>query len=114
MQCTALCLLISSWLSVHGFADAQRQAVLRNIRLESRFEACVSRGPGGSAYLLQWLGPRRRALARFAHTNSCPTWQDQLQFATMELMASKYTVFWKTKDASVAFHEFREHFGRGR
>ena len=114
MQCTALCLLISSWLSVHGFADAQRQAVLRNIRLESRFEACVSRGPGGSAYLLQWLGPRRRALQRFAHATLCPPWETQLEFMLEELRAGKYRVFWTTTNGRVAFYEFRQHFGRGR
>ena len=116
MQCAALCLLVSSWLSLHGFAAPQRDAVLRNIYLESRFDPCAVRGKSGksSAYLLQWLGPRRRALLLFAHTEVCPAWETQMEFMDLELRGAKYAKFWTTKDAGVAFREFRERFGRGR
>jgi hypothetical protein len=117
MQCTTtLCLAISAWLSFHGFAAPQRDAVLRNIHLESRFDPCVTRGKNGkgSAYLLQWLGPRRVALLLYAHTTQCPLWQTQMEFMAMELRAHKYTLFWRTADTSVAFREMRQRFGRGR
>jgi hypothetical protein len=113
MQCTALCLLISSWLSLHGYAAPQREAVLHNIWLESRFHPCVTAGRG-SAFLLQWLGPRRVALQRFARTVGCPMWVDQLRFATLELGAPRYAAFWATDDAGVAYREMRRRFGRGR
>jgi hypothetical protein len=114
MPCVALCLVVSGWLTLHGFAPPQRDAVLRNIYLESRFEPCVTRGPNGSAYLLQWLGPRRRALIRFTNAALCPAWSDQLQFMMTELQAPKFATFWKTKSASIAYREMRERFGKGK
>jgi hypothetical protein len=114
MQCQALCLLISSWLTSHGYGLSQRDAVLQNIHLESRFQPCVTRGRNGSAYLLQWLGPRRRALEAWSNDSRCPGWTTQMEFMTSELQGRKFRRFWLATTAPIAFYEFREHFGRGR
>ncbi len=114
MKCLALCLAVSGWLSSHGYDDVRRPAVLHSIYLESRFQPCVTRGPRGSAYLLQWLGPRRVALERFARSTFCPSWQSQLAFMDTELRSGKYPLFWTTRDGRTASHVMREQFGRGR
>ncbi len=114
MRCIALCLAVSGWLTSHGFGGPQRDAVLRNIHLESRFSPCVTRGPRGSAYLLQWLGPRRVALERFARSTRCPSWDIQMEFMFRELRAPRYAAFWAARNSGIAFHEMRERFGRGR
>lgn len=115
MKCAALCLLIASWLTAHGYDPPHQRAMLHSIWIESRFDSCVTRGPRGSAYLLQWLGPRRRALERFAGSVGCPLWQTQMEFATQELRTlPRYQGFWNVSTEAVAFWELREHFGRGR
>ena len=114
MKCIALCLAVSGWLTSHGFGVPQRDAVLQNMYLESRFTPCITRGPRGSAYLLQWLGPRRRALEAYVGGLHCPAWPAQMEFMKMELSGTKYARFWAARDAGVAFHEMRERFGRGR
>ncbi len=114
MKCLALCLAVSGWLSAHGYDDIRRPAVLRSIYLESRFQPCVTRGPRGSGYFLQWLGPRRVALERFARSTRCPSWETQMEFMDMELRSGRYPLFWATRDGRMAFRVMREQFGRGR
>lgn len=113
MQCLSLCFLVSAWLTGHNYEPPQREAMLRNIYLESRFQPCVTRGKNGSAYLFQWLGPRRRAIETLQR--GCPSWETQLRFATFELRNDKkYNRFWQTKNPTIAFYELRERFGRGK
>jgi len=114
MKCIALCLAISGWLSAHSYGVPQRSAVLHSIQLESRFQPCIIRKVDGSARLLQWLGPRRVALERFAHSTRCPSWEVQMVFMDMELHSPRYARFWATRDERVAFWVMREQFGQGR
>lgn len=109
--CTGLCLLISAWLTQHGYSPAQRDAVLTYIHGESDFQPCAESRLG--AYLPQWAGQRRRAVHRALGPN-CPPWERQLEYMDRELRTeSAYAPFWYAPPGRELW-ELRERFGRGR
>lgn len=111
MNCaTGLCAAISIWLGAHGYMPFQRDAVLRHIWLESRFEECAVNPHSGSRYLMQWDGSR---LAWFH--GQCLSWDQQMERADWELRnISAYGCFWRARTESEALKALRRGFGRGR
>jgi hypothetical protein len=83
--------LISAWLTQHGYDADHRDAVLRQIHLESRFVECPVDTSGGVG-LHQWTGIRRKALREAAGV-ACPPWKAQMTFADKELV---FTVLRRT------------------
>ena len=106
----ALSACIGLWLTAHGYEPPQRDAVLKQLWTESRFEPCIV-GKGG-AYLAQWTGPRLRRLhARFGP--GCPSWEQQMQFLDWELRTEpSYRAFWSAKPGR-EFKVLRLTFGMG-
>ena len=110
LQAGSLCLLISGWLSGHGYETYQRDAILRSIWIESRFESCVVSGSG--SFLVQWAGPRLRWIQQ--HYRGCPPWEWQMERLDWELKTvSEYQCFWKARSYPAAFRAFRKGFEHG-
>jgi hypothetical protein len=103
----ALCVMMSGWLSDHGYSAAQRDAVLGYVRHESGFQPDVI-GRNGVC-LFQHAGSRRRAVLALGY-GRCPPWQAQMEFADRELRTT-FRGFWTARDPVA---HMRECFGRGR
>jgi hypothetical protein len=112
MVCTVgLCVLIAGWLNGHNYEPFQRDAILKSLWVESRFEQCVS-GPSGM-YLAQWAGPRLAYIHR--HYPGCPPWEWQLERLDYELRNEPaYGCFWKAHDYPTAYSAFRRGFEHGK
>ena len=111
LQAGSLCLLISGWLSGHGYETYQRDAILRSLWVESRFQECIISKSG--SYLAQWAGSR----LSFIHRNyqGCPPWQWQMERLDYELRSEpSYACFWKARDYGSAYSAFRRGFEHGR
>jgi hypothetical protein len=111
MKCAGLCMLIASWLGQHGYDQPHRQAMLRNIEIESRFNPdAISRS--GSRCLFQWNGERRQRV--LSGSLKCPAWKTQLAFADAELRAvAAYSCFWKARTEIAALSALRHGFSHG-
>ena len=103
-------LCLAMWFSGHGYSPPQRDALLRQAWLESRFVADANARTGHCLY--GWVGARWQALKRFAGTDSCPPWDVQLLFADRELHSGAYSCFFTAPPAR-AFYVLRQTFGRG-
>lgn len=114
MQCVLACVAILAWFSAHPEYDAaHRDAVMRQIWTESRFDPCVVNPRSGSSYLHQWVGERRTRLHRFAGSG-CPSVEAQMNFMDHELHENaRYRTFFDAP-ASQAFGVLRERYGYGR
>lgn len=116
MQCVAACVLILSWFGQHRseYDTAHRDALMRQMWTESNYQHCVVNRASGSSFLMQWVGPRKAALHRFAGTNACPSVQSQLDFMDSELRANdRYGAFFAASGPQ-AFRILRDRYGYGR
>lgn len=101
---------ISGWLTNHGYAPHQRDAVLSYVSRESGFRPSVVAASG--ACLLQWAGSRRRAMLALGN-GQCPTWETQMDFADRELRTEPcFAAFWRAAPDR-AFATLRRTFGKG-
>jgi hypothetical protein len=105
---------ILSWLSLHGYGPAQRDAVFVNARIESGLQpGRVSRQ--GGVGLWQWHGARRQALMAYAR-ESGRAWTDpaaQLEFMDREWRAMPQAAgFFAAATRDDAWRIFCRHFER--
>jgi hypothetical protein len=100
-----------SWFLSHNYSTSHAEAMIEQAYLESRFQPCVQSQSG--SWLYGWVGTRRRALAKYAGTSSCPPLEAQLAFADHELRTGDpYKPFWRASSRD-AFTVLRKCFGRG-
>lgn len=112
MMCVGLCLWISVWLTQHNYDPPHRNAMLRHIQIESRFQEDAL-APWGSICLFQWNGVRRRQVLALGG-GKCPDWDTQMAFADRELRdVPAYRCFLEARSEEAAFRALRKGFGRG-
>jgi hypothetical protein len=109
MAAEAVRAVMLSWFLAHNYSPSQAQAMIHQANIESRLQPCVRAHTG--SWLYGWVGSRRKALAAYAGTTSCPPLRTQLEFADYELR-TEYTSFWDASPRN-AFHVLRKCFGRG-
>ena len=110
MLCTGLCAAIGIWLSVHQYEPFQRDAILKSIWIESRFESCVISKSG--SFLVQWAGIRLAYI--HVHYPGCPPWQWQMERLDWELHnIREFSCFWKARNYATAYSAFRHGFEHG-
>lgn len=111
MECTGLCLAIGLWLTQHQYEPFQRDAILKSIWVESRFESCIISKSG--SYLAQWAGPRLAWIRH--HHPGCPPWQWQMERLDYELRNEPaYGCFWRARSYLGAYQMFRRGFEHGK
>lgn len=87
---------------------------MRQMWTESNYQHCIVNRASGSSFLMQWVGPRKAALHRFAGTNACPSVKAQLDYMDFELHANdRYRAFFAAP-ADKAFSILRSRYGYGR
>lgn len=108
MSCgaVAVCLLLSGWLSGHGYDAPRRDAVLAYVGRESGFDPDVVTASG--ACLFQWAGARRREVLMLGE-GRCPSWEAQVELADRELRTT-FAGFWRSRHPAA---RMRECFGKG-
>lgn len=103
---TAAAVLILGWLSLNGYAPAQRDAALVAAAGESRFDP-GARSPAGDVGLYQWRGPRKAALAAYELRRLPGLAGERPELARRDLRTVAQLEFmdreWRAMPASAAF-----------
>lgn len=107
---------VTEWLDHHPeYGGVREKAILRRMRVESRFNPCISNGP--HHYLLQWRGPRYTGLHKSAGVGPriCPSWVAQMEWMDQEFKDNpRFRSFFHAQTERGAYVDFSTRYLGGR